>query len=59
MDHIGLEVKNLEAFCKQLEATGVKLNVPYSYRSQEGLGLAFLTDSLGTYLELNEGLDKL
>lgn len=59
MDHIGFEIKNLEAFCKQLATKGVKLDVPYSYRAQEGIGLAFLTDPLGTYIELTEGLDKL
>ena len=29
VDHIGFEVKNLEAFCKQLEAKGIKLTAPY------------------------------
>jgi catechol 2,3-dioxygenase-like lactoylglutathione lyase family enzyme len=58
MDHIGFEVKHLEAFCKQLEAKGVKFDVPYSYRKELGIGLAFLTDPKGTYIELNEGLDK-
>ena len=28
IDHIGFEVKNLEAFCRKLEATGLKLDVP-------------------------------
>ena len=28
LDHIGFEVKNLEAFCKKLEADGIKLAVP-------------------------------
>ena len=28
LDHIGFEVKNLEAFCKKLEASGIKLDVP-------------------------------
>jgi catechol 2,3-dioxygenase-like lactoylglutathione lyase family enzyme len=59
MDHIGFEVKNLEAFCKQLEAKGVKLDVPYSYRKEEGIGIAFVTDPMGTYIELNEGLGRL
>src|SRR5258708_921308 len=30
LDHVGFEVRNLEAFCKKLEAAGVKLAVPYS-----------------------------
>jgi hypothetical protein len=37
----------------------VKLNVPYSYRKEEGIGIAFVTDPMGTYIELNEGLDRL
>ena len=39
MDHIGFEVKNLEVFCKQLEMKGVKLDVPYRYRKELGIGL--------------------
>jgi len=57
LDHIGFEVKNLEAFCKKLEAKGIKFDRPYS-RTPAGLGLAFLTDPWGTYIELNEGLDR-
>ena len=30
LDHIGFEVKNLEAFTKKLEAQGIKLAVPLS-----------------------------
>jgi catechol 2,3-dioxygenase-like lactoylglutathione lyase family enzyme len=56
MDHIGFEIKNLESFCKKLEASGVKFDRPYS-KTPAGLGLAFLTDPWGTYIELNEGLD--
>ena len=29
LDHIGFEVKNLEAFTKKLEAEGIKMAVPY------------------------------
>jgi catechol 2,3-dioxygenase-like lactoylglutathione lyase family enzyme len=57
LDHIGFEIKNLEAFCKRLEADGIKLDTPYSLR-EGGLGLAFITDPKGTRIELNEGLDK-
>jgi catechol 2,3-dioxygenase-like lactoylglutathione lyase family enzyme len=58
LDHIGFEVKNLEAFCKKLEANGVKLDVPYRKVPELGLAIAFLTDPLGVYIELTEGLDK-
>lgn len=56
LDHIGLEVKNLEAFCKELEASGVKLDV--AYRPVLGIAIAFVTDPWGTVIELTEGLDK-
>jgi catechol 2,3-dioxygenase-like lactoylglutathione lyase family enzyme len=58
LDHIGFEVSNLEAFCKKLEASGVKFDRPYTKRPELGLGLAFLTDPWGTYIELTEGLNK-
>ncbi len=56
LDHIGFEVKNLEAFCKKLEAQGVKFEVPYSVRPEIDLKLAFLVDPEGTRIELTEGL---
>jgi len=59
LDHIGFEVTNLEAFTQKLEAAGVKFDVPYRKLPALGLGLAFLTDPWGTYIELTEGLDKI
>jgi len=58
LDHIGFEVKNLEAFCKKLEADGIKLAVPYRQVPALGIAIAFFTDPWGTYIELTEGLDK-
>jgi catechol 2,3-dioxygenase-like lactoylglutathione lyase family enzyme len=58
LDHIGFEVKNLEEFCKKLEASGIKLATPYRKVEAVNLGLAFVTDPWGTSIELNEGLDK-
>jgi catechol 2,3-dioxygenase-like lactoylglutathione lyase family enzyme len=58
LDHIGFEVKNLEAFTKNLEAQGIKLNVPYRPVPALGIAIAFITDPWGTYIELTEGLDK-
>jgi catechol 2,3-dioxygenase-like lactoylglutathione lyase family enzyme len=55
LDHIGFEVRNLEAFCRELEAKGIKFDRPYS-TLPSGFGLAFLTDPWGTYIELTEGL---
>jgi catechol 2,3-dioxygenase-like lactoylglutathione lyase family enzyme len=59
VDHIGFEVKNLAAFCKKLEAAGVKFDRPYQNVPSIGLSIAFLTDPFGTVIELTEGLDKL
>jgi catechol 2,3-dioxygenase-like lactoylglutathione lyase family enzyme len=58
LDHIGFEVKNLEAFCKQLEAQGIKFDRPYGQVPQIGFAIAFLTDPFGTYIELTEGMDS-
>ena len=58
VDHIGFEVKNLEAFTKKLEAQGIKLAVPYRQVPALGVAIAFITDPWGTYIELTEGLDK-
>jgi catechol 2,3-dioxygenase-like lactoylglutathione lyase family enzyme len=58
LDHIGFEVKNLEEFCKKLEADGIKLAVPYRKVEALGIAIAFITDPWGTSIELTEGLDK-
>ena len=59
LDHIGFEVRNLEAFCKKLEADGVKFEIPYRDVPALGLKIAFLVDPDGTRIELTEGLAKL
>jgi catechol 2,3-dioxygenase-like lactoylglutathione lyase family enzyme len=56
LDHIGFEVKDLEAFCKNLTAAGVKLEIPFRVMPQLKLSLAFLIDPWGTRIELTEGL---
>jgi catechol 2,3-dioxygenase-like lactoylglutathione lyase family enzyme len=58
VDHVGFEVRSLQAFCKKLEARGVKLDVPYKKIPSRGLAVAFLTDPSGVSIELTEGLDK-
>ncbi|HME43015.1 MAG TPA: VOC family protein [Syntrophorhabdales bacterium] len=57
LDHIGFEVKNLEAFCRKLEADGVKLDRPYT-REPSGLATAYLTDPWGVSIGLTEGLGR-
>lgn len=59
LDHIGFEVQNLEAFTKQLEEMGIELTLPYTAIPTLDLGIAFLTDPWGTYIELTEGLDEI
>lgn len=58
LDHIGFEVKNLEEFCRKLEADGIKMAVPYRKVPALGIAIAFITDPWGTYIEMTEGLDK-
>lgn len=58
LDHIGFEVRDLEAFTKKLESQGIKMAVPYRQVPALGIAIAFLTDPWGTYIELTEGLDK-
>ena len=59
LDHIGFEVRNLEEFCKKLEAQGIKLDVPFRAVPALNITLAFITDPWGTYIELNEGLGNI
>jgi catechol 2,3-dioxygenase-like lactoylglutathione lyase family enzyme len=57
-DHIGFEVKNLEEFCKGLEAQGIKLTVTYRRIDALDTAIAFVTDPWGTSIELSEGLAR-
>jgi predicted enzyme related to lactoylglutathione lyase len=59
IDHIGFEVKNLEAFTKKLESQGIKLVSPYRQVPALNISIAFVNDPWGTYIELTEGLDKI
>jgi catechol 2,3-dioxygenase-like lactoylglutathione lyase family enzyme len=56
LDHIGFEVKNLEAFVQKLQAQGIKLDVPLRSVPNSNVKIAFITDPWGTYIELTEGL---
>jgi catechol 2,3-dioxygenase-like lactoylglutathione lyase family enzyme len=60
VDHVGFEVRNLEAFVAELEAKGIELTEPYRTLPEAGgMGIAFITDPWGTYIELTEGLREL
>jgi catechol 2,3-dioxygenase-like lactoylglutathione lyase family enzyme len=54
LDHIGFDVKNLEAFLKRLTAGGVKIERPVNRDAQTGAALAFVSDPWGTMIELND-----
>jgi catechol 2,3-dioxygenase-like lactoylglutathione lyase family enzyme len=56
VDHVGFEVRNLEAFCKELEAKGVELTVPYRQIPGTNVSMAFVRDPWGTLIELTDGL---
>ena len=58
IDHIGFELDDLEAFCKELEAKGVEFNVSYREIDSIELKIAFITDPNGVYIELTEGYDE-
>jgi catechol 2,3-dioxygenase-like lactoylglutathione lyase family enzyme len=55
LDHIGFEVRDLEAFCRRLETLGVIFDRPYK-KEGEGAASARLTDPWGTSIELTDGL---
>jgi catechol 2,3-dioxygenase-like lactoylglutathione lyase family enzyme len=61
VDHVGFEVKNLDAFCKALEAKGIKLVRPYKKRdaAMNNIATATIVDPWGVSIELTEGLDKI
>ena len=59
IDHIGFEIRNLEAFTKKLEADGIKLDRPYTKVSALGIAIAFIKDPWGTNIEMTEGLDAI
>jgi catechol 2,3-dioxygenase-like lactoylglutathione lyase family enzyme len=56
LDHIGFEVKNLEAFTKKLAADGIPLTVSYRQVPALNIAIAFIKDPWGTNIELTEGL---
>jgi catechol 2,3-dioxygenase-like lactoylglutathione lyase family enzyme len=62
INHIGLEVKNLEALMKKMTEAGVMVNRPYAAAPATIAplkSLGFITDPWGTYIELNEGFSEI
>jgi catechol 2,3-dioxygenase-like lactoylglutathione lyase family enzyme len=59
IDHIGFEVKDLDAFYKKLKAEGIEFEGPVQLSANAPhLKTAFLTDPWGTRIELTEGLES-
>ena len=59
IDHIGFEVADLNVFLEKIKAQGIKIDVGPIEAPALGLKVAFITDPVGTYIELTEGLDNL
>ena len=55
---IGLEVKNLEAFSKKLQAAGVHFTQPYSKTRYKTFAHAEFIDDWGDDIQLTEGLNR-
>src|SRR5688572_4753380 len=56
VDHVGFEVQIGRAFCAELEAKGIALEVPLRRDEALGLDVATIVDPWGTAIELTEGL---
>lgn len=57
VDHIGFEVRDLEAFVQGLEAKGITLERPLRQADElGGIATAAIVDPWGTVIELTEGL---
>lgn len=60
VDHVGFEVRNLEDFCRRLEAKGIKLTRPYRRDpAMNNMPTAATVDPWGVSIELTEGLRDL
>jgi catechol 2,3-dioxygenase-like lactoylglutathione lyase family enzyme len=56
LDHIGFDVKDLDAFTRKLEAQGIKLDEAVRSIPNSKVKVAYLTDPWGTRIELTEGI---
>jgi catechol 2,3-dioxygenase-like lactoylglutathione lyase family enzyme len=56
LDHIGFDVKDLDAFVKKLDAQGTKLDEPIRNAPNGTTKVAYLTDPWGTRIELTQNL---
>jgi catechol 2,3-dioxygenase-like lactoylglutathione lyase family enzyme len=57
LDHIGFEVKNIDAFVAKLQAAGIKTDAAIrNSANASGLRIVYVTDPWGTEIEITEGL---
>jgi len=57
VDHIGFEVKNIDAFVAKLQAAGIKTDAAIrASTNAAGIRLAYVTDPWGTEIEITQGL---
>jgi hypothetical protein len=56
VDRVGFEVRDLAAFCAELQAKGIELAAPYGRDEALGVAVATVVDPWGTVIELTEGL---
>jgi len=57
VDHIGFEVKNIDAFVAKLQAAGIKTDAAIRNSANASkLRIVYVTDPWGTEIELTEGL---
>jgi catechol 2,3-dioxygenase-like lactoylglutathione lyase family enzyme len=57
VDHIGFEVKNIDAFVAKLQAAGIRTDAAIrNSANASGLRIVYVTDPWGTEIEITEGL---
>jgi catechol 2,3-dioxygenase-like lactoylglutathione lyase family enzyme len=57
VDHMGFEVKNIDAFVARLQAAGIKTDAAIrNSANASGLRIVYVTDPWGTEIEITEGL---
>lgn len=57
IDHIGFEVTDMAAFKAKMDSMGIPFARGPERRDDINLTIAFITDPVGTYIEITEGLD--
>ena len=57
IDHIGFEVADMAAFKAKMDSMGIAFNRGPERIDDINLTIAFITDPVGTYIEITEGLD--